>query len=597
MKDSATKRIDTGRRRAEVGSPGEEQSSAKVWQDRVSDGIFNADVRGRFLDVNAYLCRMLGYERDELLDLRIHDLFIDENLATTLQFDEYELGKTYFLERQLRRIDGVPMPAEISIKRLSGGKFLGIVRDLAEGLGASGLRTQPIDVLRVLLERLPDGVSLLVNGRLAFANASLAHMYGYSRDEFVGLTPSDFLTPSDIPVAARRMDELMRGGSVYPSEFLCRRADGTLFPVEITSRILEIDGAPAILSIHHDLTDRKKTEENLRKTNETLQALIEACPLSIVAMDSDGRVTMWNSASERIFGWEKNEVLGCFPPNVSEDGARTMLERIRRGAAVAGVEVSRLRRDGLVVDLDLWTAPLRDGKGIITGSVGLGADITERKRLEREILEVSAREQSRIGQDLHDDLGQRLAGIAFLSQALAQRLASIPSSEAAAATEIVKLANQATAQARNLARVLHPIVIEDGLESALVELCSNMERLFEISCKVHMGGDVPEIDEATRRHLYYVAQEAVTNAVKHGGAKNISIRVARFGDQCKLFVRDDGAGFSKKPNTCDGMGLHIMRYRAHMIHASFSIRPGADGGTVVRLAWPSPKIENKGSTL
>ncbi len=534
---------------------------------------------------------MLHCEQTELVGVRIQDLFIDENLAMTLRFDQYELGKTYFLEGPLRRIDGAPMLAEISIKKLSDGRLLGIARNLAEELGAGRPVPRSSQVVRILLERLPDGVSLLVRGKIAFANASLAHMYGYSRDEFVGKAPLDFLTPAEIPVAIRRIEELMRGGSVYPSEFLCRRADGTMFPVEITSRLVEIDGAPAVLSIHHDLTDRKKTEEDLIKTNETLQALIEACPLSIVAMDREGRVTMWNSASERIFGWDKNEVLGYFPPNVSEDGARTMLERIRQGAAIEGVEVSRLRRDGSVVDLDLWTAPLRDGKGTITGSVGLGADITERKRLEREILEVSAREQSRIGQDLHDDLGQRLAGIAFMSQALAQKLAASSSSEAAAATEIVKQVNQATAQARNLARVLHPIVLEDGLESAFTELGSNMERLFGISCKVQIGGEVPEIDEATTRHLYYVAQEAVTNAVKHGGAKIISIRVTRFGDQCKLFVRDDGAGLSKKPNTSNGMGLHIMRYRAHMIHASFSIESGAAGGTVVRLSWPLPTNE------
>jgi PAS domain S-box-containing protein len=591
MKDSTTKQIDTGRRRAEVGSPGEEQLSPKAWHDKVSDGIFVADVRGRFLDVNPSLCRMLGCEQTELLEVCIHDLFIDENLATTLRFDEYELGKTYFLEGPLRRIDGAPMLAEISIKKLSGGRLLGIVRDLAEGFGARRLMPRSTHVVRVLLERLPEGVSLLVHGKLAFANASLAQMYGYSRDEFVGKAPEDFIVAADLPVALRRAEELMRGGPVYPSEYQCLRADGTAFPVEVTSRLLEIDGEPAILSIHHDLTDRKNTEEDLRKTNETLQALIEACPLSIVAMDGEGRVNMWNPASERIFGWDKSEVLGSFPPNVSEDGARTMLERIRQGAAIEGVEVSRLRRDGSVVDLDLWTAPLRDGKGTITGSVGLGADITERKRLEREILEVSAREQSRIGQDLHDDLGQRLAGIAFLTKALAQRLASSSSSEAAAAAEIVKLANQATAQARNLARVLHPIVLEDGLESALTELGSNTEQLFGISCKVQMGGDVPEIDEATRRHLYYVTQEAVTNAVKHGGAKNISIRVTRFEDECELFVRDDGAGLSKKSNTSNRMGLHIMRYRANMIHASFSIRHGADGGTVVRLAWPMPKTE------
>ena len=160
----------------------------------------------------------------------------------------------------------------------------------------------------------------------------------------------------------------------------------------------------------------------------------------------------------------------------------------------------------------------------------------------------------------------------------------------------MKLANQATAQARNLARVLHPIVLEDGLESALKELGSNMERLYGISCGVQMGGDLPEIDKATRRHLYYVAQEAATNAVKHGGAKNVSIRVARYDGQCKLFVKDDGAGLSERRNTSNGMGLHIMRYRAHMIHASFSIRTGADGGTVVRLAWPLPTSEKAGSS-
>jgi PAS domain S-box-containing protein len=591
MKDSTTKQLGTGGQQAEVGLPGREPSSPKALGNWASDGIFNADVRGYLLDVNPCLCKMLGYQQTELLEARIQDLLIDDNLATTLRFDEYEIGKTYLLEGQLRRSDGTPMLAEISIKTLSGGKLLGIVRDLTEGFGASRLMPHSTHVIRALLERLPDGVSLLIHGKLAFANAALAHMYGYSRDEFVGKTPADFIVPDDLPVALRRAEELMRGGPVYPSEYRCLRADGTAFPIEVTSRLLEIEGAPAILSLHHDVTDRKKMEEDLKKANETLQALIEACPLSIIAMDGDGRVTMWNSASQRIFGWDKKEVLGHFPPNLSEDGTRTMLERLQYAAAVEGVEVTRLRRDGSVVDLDLWTAPLRDGNGTLTGSVSLGADITERKRLEGEILEVSARERSRIGQDLHDDLGQQLAGIALLSQALAQRLASSSSSEAAAAAEIAKLAKQTTAQARNLARVLHPVVLEDGLESALMELSTNMERLYGISCNVQYGRDVLELDDRTRRHLYYVTQEAITNAIKHGGAKNVFIRVARFGDQCKLFVRDDGAGLSKEPTTSNGMGLHIMRHRAHMIHASFSIQPGTDGGTVVRLAWPSPKKE------
>ena len=91
----------------------------------------------------------------------------------------------------------------------------------------------------------------------------------------------------------------------------------------------------------------------------------------------------------------------------------------------------------------------------------------------------------------------------------------------------------------------------------MIELGANMERLYGISCKAQIGGDCPELGNATRRHLYYVAQEAVTNAIKHGRAKNISIRVACFGDQCRLFVRDDGAGLSKEPATKQRTGTSL----------------------------------------
>jgi signal transduction histidine kinase len=122
--------------------------------------------------------------------------------------------------------------------------------------------------------------------------------------------------------------------------------------------------------------------------------------------------------------------------------------------------------------------------------------------------------------------------------------------------------------------------------AALDEMSANMKRLFGVSCVVEAEDCLSPSDGTTARHIYYVVQEAVTNAIKHGQAKNILVRLERAGDKCMLTVRDDGTGFLAKPVASKGMGLHIMRYRANMIHASFHIAAQPEGGTVVRLTWP-----------
>jgi PAS domain S-box-containing protein len=309
--------------------------------------------------------------------------------------------------------------------------------------------------------------------------------------------------------------------------------------------------------------------------------------MGIFTLDSKGQVVEWSRSAEKIFGWSEEETLGAPPPQVPEDEVEELRRRVKCGFAADGHEVSRLRRDGSVVDLEAWSAPIRGADGDFTGMVVLIADVTDRKRLEREILEVSAREQSRIGQDLHDSLGQRLAGIAFLSKAVAQKLSAQSSPESSAAAEIAQLVTQAMTQARHLARGLYPVALEvGGLMAALDEMSANMKRLFGVSCVVEADDCLSPSDDPTTRHIYYVVQEAVTNAIKHGQANNVFVRLERTGDKCMLTVRDDGTGFVEKKETSKGMGLHIMRYRANMIHASFHIAAQLEGGTIVRLTWP-----------
>jgi signal transduction histidine kinase len=215
-------------------------------------------------------------------------------------------------------------------------------------------------------------------------------------------------------------------------------------------------------------------------------------------------------------------------------------------------------------------------------------EIEERKRLEREILNISEREQRRIGQELHDSLGQELTGIALMTKVLEQKLAAKSLSEAAEVAEIAKLVNQATDQARGLAKGLHPVDLVSGtLMSALQELATTTEKLFGIFCSFKYDKPV-EIDDTAAVHLYRIAQEAVTNAVKHGKAKNIRIELACGGDKSTLTIKSDGLDFPRGSEAKGkGMGLQIMSKRVDIIGGSIDIHKAPEGGTIVTCAFPN----------
>jgi signal transduction histidine kinase len=215
---------------------------------------------------------------------------------------------------------------------------------------------------------------------------------------------------------------------------------------------------------------------------------------------------------------------------------------------------------------------------------GVVRDISERKRLEQEILDISDREKRRIGQDLHDSLGQLLTGIGFKSKSLENRIAAKGIPEADSARQIAELVTQAISQARGLARGLQPVEPKPaGLMSALEELALSMQNLFKVACIFKCSEAVRINDPAAATHLYRIAQEACNNAIKHGHAGQVIIELQRIDDAVVLTIRDDGEGFCEPPPGAPrGMGLQIMRYRAAMIGGSVSIQRNETGGTVVR---------------
>jgi signal transduction histidine kinase len=222
--------------------------------------------------------------------------------------------------------------------------------------------------------------------------------------------------------------------------------------------------------------------------------------------------------------------------------------------------------------------------------------VTERERLERELLAVSEREQRRIGQDLHDSLCQHLTGTALAAQALKEKLAARDLPEAHTAQQLFDLVTDAIFQARSLAKGLNPVeMYRDGLMEALEEFAATTSGLFRVSCTFECDYPIVIADAAAAAQLYRIAQEAVGNAIKHGAATRIVIVLDLHEDGAVLMVRDNGSGIRDGIRASDGMGLRIMSHRARVIGATLDIQRNPSGGTTVTCAFPPhPRMEEVG---
>jgi signal transduction histidine kinase len=220
-------------------------------------------------------------------------------------------------------------------------------------------------------------------------------------------------------------------------------------------------------------------------------------------------------------------------------------------------------------------------------TLALTQEMAERERLEKELLETSEREQRRIGHDLHDSLGQHLTGTALAGQVLEEKLAMQSLPEAADASRVVALVEESIELTRSLARGLHPVTLEDaGLKPAFEELAATIEERFQVACRCECAREIFIRDIAVATHLYRIAQESISNGIKHGRARQILLRLERSDGGVTLTVQDDGRGLPPDWSQSPGLGLRTMAHRATMIGATFSIGPGPEGGTRVVCALP-----------
>ncbi|MEM8487082.1 MAG: PAS domain S-box protein [Bacteroidota bacterium] len=336
-----------------------------------------------------------------------------------------------------------------------------------------------------------------------------------------------------------------------------------------------------------------KTASALETSQANAHAVLDTTVDGIITIDEDRIIQSYNRAAEQIFGYTEDEVIGnnvnmLMPPPFREehDGyVKSYHETNHKKIIGIGREVRGLRKNGEVFPMELAVSEIKH----LTHRTytGIIRDISVRRELEVALLHASEEERRRIGQDLHDGLGQMLTGIGLIAKNMAKSLATEHPESSTGMFELVELVKSADEQARSISRSLIPIELENGgLKAAILRLGVNIERLYGIPCDYKETGPMPDISANVKTHFFRIVQEAINNAAKHSKASRITTAVASSKNHLRAHIQDNGIGIDLQHLNGRGMGLRIMQHRANVIGASLQVRPGTPGGTTITCTLP-----------
>lgn len=400
-----------------------------------------------------------------------------------------------------------------------------------------------------------------------------------------------FFAPEELSGARERAIRLLKGEQTDAEVRIidARGEERWLHMISQPLRITET-GAVLVIGVVYDITARRRGEEALRTHGRVLEAMREG----VIVLDVHSTIRLVNRALIRLTGYEPAELVGrhgrmlTLFTEAQYREAKAEIDRRLNEADFFQLDIECARRDGSVFLATCVFTPIEIGGEKLR--LVVVEDVTQRRELEREIIEIANREQRRIGNDLHDGLGQELTGVALMLRGLVGRLSKEKSPSIGDAEEIVALVNNAIENTRLLARGLSPVSIErGGLPSALRALSTRLRETYgtQVRFRSRIWPQL-SLDSGASNHVYRIAQEAVTNAIKHGHAGEVLIDLQVTGANVTLVVSDNGVGLPPGANLTSGMGLKIMRYRAAMLGGDVAIELRQEGGTRVILSCRQP---------
>lgn len=518
----------------------------------------------------------------------------DDQPAVLEAIEEAILTKSLFeVEHRVRRVDGsmgwtlsraVPLldaDGEI-IEWLGAASDVTERREVEEQLREAKLFAE--NIVETLHEPL---VVLTPDLRIRLANPAFCATFAVREEEVLGCRLYELNEGHwDIAELRALLESVLPENKLF-TDYKVTHDFGRLGERVLLVNGRRLDDVDLILLGIRDITEQERTHVALDVSEARAQAILDATLDAIITVDVDGRLQDINRAARRLFELTPDEARGlqleALLASTANPELQDQYQHLLRPDLVK--EVTAQRRDGGTFPAEVSVSEMRV-KGRRQFAV-VFRDISERRQLEREVLRITEEERQRIGRDLHDSLASQLTGVTMLARGLMRRSQANQPIDPATFEEISETVRAAADHARALARGLNPVTLEaQGLEAALRELAHDTQRLAGVTCSLVIDGRIPALQGEVAAQIYWIAQEAVTNALKHAEAHAINIELWVGQNELVLSVDDDGRGLARAEREADGRGLHIMRYRAHVIGASLSITSEPGEGTIVTCVLP-----------
>jgi two-component system CheB/CheR fusion protein len=492
-----------------------------------------------------------------------------------------------------RRIDGVVITfADITLLKQLNDALEVKVAERTKALSESEER------FRIMANGTPVPIWVIdPEGHIEFVNRAYCEFFGTTLDAVRSEALQTIIHPDDAAEYNAAFELAARDHQSFSAQARVRRYDGHWRWIVTYSqpRISSSGEFLGMAGSNPDITERMEMEESLRERELRLSAILNTATDAIVTIDNLGRIDSVNPATERIFGYTAAELIGCnvsllMPSPYREEHDRYLEDYQKTGISHIlnrSREVTARRKDGTKFPVDLAVSKL----GPLPMFTGILRDISSRKNLEREVVEIALLEQQRVGRELHDECGQELAGMSLMANHLLQSLANDATADLAIAKKVLQGIDRLMRFVRNTAHGLAQTEITPAeLPSALAQLASRLDDPSGRRCVAECDGLLALEDEIKATHLYHIAQEACTNAIKHSHARNVHIRVRSGANAVVLQVDDDGVGIG---DSIAGFGTRIMRNRASVIQAELTIEPLKPHGTRVTCSVPTnPRLGN-----
>ena len=431
-----------------------------------------------------------------------------------------------------------------------------------------------------LYDFAPAGyLTLGEDGRILEANLTATTMLGVVRRKLIGTSLAHFIARSDQDVFYLYRKHLASGEPCRSCELRMLRGNNSSFIARLESVAVHDhkDQSPRFRTTLSDITEISNAQQALRREHIFSENIIDTVRTIILLLDREGRVIRFNRYFEELSGWQSDEAKGrdwisTFVPKRLRSYISQVFNQAIGGTPTIGNVNAILMKDGTERLFEWHDSFLMDTDGTEIGLLCAGTDVTVRRQLEQEVVNIEEEERQRMATDLHDGLGSLLVGISLRADLLTKACSTCPLPQSDEPAELTKLIRDAVGQASSIARGLYPLGSDpEDLMDHLANLIHQRNAETTSECGFECPHPVLINDPKVANHLYRIAQEAFNNAIKYSRAEHITVSLSAGNDRVVLEILDDGEGFDPAKLNTKSLGLHVMKYRANVISASLVI--------------------------